>query len=360
MSDPVFGATTFDFNANGLLAYEQGPWTSNRVSYAYNNALLRSQLTLQQPTGSWVQNYGYDSSRRLTSITAPSISATPFAYTYLGASRRVSQITLPNGGKVVNTYDTLARLTATRLRRQDNTDLNKHEYQYNNRHERTKHTRMDNSYVDFGFDGLGQLTNAPGYLSNGTPIANERLRYTYDGGWNMTARTENGVAATYTINDRNQATAISGVGTATFDINGNITALLDNHPTAAATSATYRYDPYGRLLASDGGMAAANLYRFSSKEVQANSGLYYYGFRYFDPVTQRWLNRDPLEEDSGINLYGFVLNRPIGLVDPFGLEPNKCEDSLPPEQNPKPKPPRSRTWYPPKDALEDLEEFEKA
>jgi YD repeat-containing protein len=160
MADPVFGTTTFDYNANGLLAYEQGPWTSNRVSYTYNNALLRSQLTLQQPTGSWVQNYGYNNSMRLTSLTAPSISGTPFAYTYLGASRRVTQVTFPNGGKVVNTYDTLRRLTATRLRRQDNTELNKHEYLYNNRHERTKHTRSDNSYINFVYDNLGQLVDA--------------------------------------------------------------------------------------------------------------------------------------------------------------------------------------------------------
>lgn len=46
---------------------------------------------------------------RLTSLSAPSMSGTPFAYTYLGASRRITQVTLPNGGKVVNSYDTLAR-----------------------------------------------------------------------------------------------------------------------------------------------------------------------------------------------------------------------------------------------------------
>jgi hypothetical protein len=114
----------------------------------------------------------------LTSLTAPSISGTPFAYTYLGASRRVTQITFPNGGKVVNTYDTLRRLTATRLRRQDNTELNKHEYLYNNRHERTKHTRSDNSYINFVYDNLGQLKDALGYAYGGSPIANEQLRYT--------------------------------------------------------------------------------------------------------------------------------------------------------------------------------------
>jgi len=37
-------------------------------------------------------------------------------------------------------------------------------------------------------------------------------------------------------------------------------------------------------------MATANVYRFSSKEVHPNSGLYYYGFRFYDPTLQRWLN----------------------------------------------------------------------
>jgi RHS repeat-associated protein len=105
-----------------------------------------------------------------------------------------------------------------------------------------------------------------------------------------------------------------------YDDVGNITALLDNHATVAATSATYRYDPYGRLLASDGGMAAANVYRFSSKEVHPNSGLYYYGFRFYDPTLQRWLNRDPIFERGGINLYGFVFNHPLNGIDPWGLE----------------------------------------
>jgi RHS repeat-associated protein len=112
-----------------------------------------------------------------------------------------------------------------------------------------------------------------------------------------------------------------------YDDVGNITALLDNHDTVAATSATYRYDPYGRLLASDGGMAAANVCRFSSKEVHPNSGLYYYGFRFYDPTLQRWLNRDPIFERGGVNLYMFVRNAPVFLMDYFGLKDWTCEET---------------------------------
>ena len=45
------------------------------------------------------------------------------------------------------------------------------------------------------------------------------------------------------------------------------------------------------------------------------TGLYYYGYRYYDPETGRWLNRDPIEERGGVNLYGFVGNDPVGRID---------------------------------------------
>lgn len=40
---------------------------------------------------------------------------------------------------------------------------------------------------------------------------------------------------------------------------------------------------------------------------------------YYDPSAQRWLNRDPIEENGGINLYGFVLSNPANSIDLFGL-----------------------------------------
>jgi hypothetical protein len=48
-------------------------------------------------------------------------------------------------------------------------------------------------------------------------------------------------------------------------------------------------------------------------------GLSYYGYRWYDPVTGRWPSRDPIEEQGGINLYGFVGNDGINWVDLLGL-----------------------------------------
>jgi RHS repeat-associated protein len=65
--------------------------------------------------------------------------------------------------------------------------------------------------------------------------------------------------------------------------------------------------------------------RFSSKpwvsflSSSATSGLYYYGYRFYDPYLQRWLNRDQVDESTPFNLYLFVANDPMRSVDAWGL-----------------------------------------
>jgi len=104
------------------------------------------------------------------------------------------------------------------------------------------------------------------------------------------------------------------------DGNGNVTALVN---TGGTLQASYIYDPYGRYLSGTGTLLMSNVMRFSSKpwigfQGAATSGLYYYGYRFYDPYLQRWLNRDPISERAGQNVYAFVHNRPTSLRDPFG------------------------------------------
>jgi len=54
------------------------------------------------------------------------------------------------------------------------------------------------------------------------------------------------------------------------------------------------------------------------------SGMYYYGFRYYDPVTGRWPSRDPIGERGGLNLYAMVGNNPIRWIDYLGLTGSDC------------------------------------
>src|SRR5439155_13167286 len=89
------------------------------------------------------------------------------------------------------------------------------------------------------------------------------------------------------------------------DGNGNITALLNDKQLILAR---YAYDPFGNILSKAGPLADANTYRFSSQEYHQQSGLLLYLYRAYDPNLQRFINRDPIEEAGGINLYGFSRN----------------------------------------------------
>ena len=107
------------------------------------------------------------------------------------------------------------------------------------------------------------------------------------------------------------------------DGGGNITYMVDSSQSMVAS---YRYDPFGNTISSTGTLADANVYRFSSKEIHANSGMYYYGYRWYDPNLQRWQKRDPIGVRGGGNLYTFVANDPIGRVDFLGLSADHCQD----------------------------------
>jgi RHS repeat-associated protein len=106
---------------------------------------------------------------------------------------------------------------------------------------------------------------------------------------------------------------------ASCDGNGNVLAYYD-----AATgerTARFEYGPFGEPLVDDGPAAENLTYRFSTKPRDPLTGTYYYGYRHYVPTTGRWLSGDPIEEEGGINLYGFVENDPASNVDSLGLEP---------------------------------------
>jgi RHS repeat-associated protein len=66
-------------------------------------------------------------------------------------------------------------------------------------------------------------------------------------------------------------------------------------------------------------MAKANPFRFSTKYQDDETDLLYYGYRYYNPSTGRWVSRDPIGEKGGPNLYGFVSADSLDKVDAFGL-----------------------------------------
>jgi len=100
-----------------------------------------------------------------------------------------------------------------------------------------------------------------------------------------------------------------------YDNNGNVTRYLD---TNGNTVAQYTYDAFGNITSKSGALADFFRHRFSTKHFDGETGFYYYGYRFYHPPLMRWLNRDPIGEEGGVNLYGFCRNCPVIMVDPMG------------------------------------------
>jgi RHS repeat-associated protein len=100
-----------------------------------------------------------------------------------------------------------------------------------------------------------------------------------------------------------------------YDGNGNVMALVQTDGTA---SAHYEYGPFGEPIKVTGPAAGLNPFRWSTKFADDESGLVYYGYRYYSPTLGRWISGDPIHEDGGINLYAFAANSPKNLFDPSG------------------------------------------
>ena len=102
-----------------------------------------------------------------------------------------------------------------------------------------------------------------------------------------------------------------------YDVNGNITDYLNTNGTVVAHR---EYGPYGNTVAASGPMADTFNFWFSTKYLDEETGLYYYGERFYSPELMRWLTRDPIEERGGLPLYGFCGNDPVNKVDYLGKE----------------------------------------
>jgi len=196
-----------------------------------------------------------------------------------------------------------------------------------------------------------------------------------------------------------------------YDANGNVgqlVAWVDGYEGATGSQwhadrmvATYEYTPYGTLRASAGDYADDNPFRFSTKQWDDETGLGYWGYRYYSPTLGRWVSRDPIgergaalvrevaaqraftarnvssrtlrhrrqhlafpesERDTEPHTYRAVRNAPLAWMDPDGACPIPCDPQYPP-----PDPPAGarydcvglacRTWTCGETATEMLEGF---
>ena len=155
---------------------------------------------------------------------------------------------------------------------------------------------------------------------NAAPFSRQRaVLYTYTCGLDLsgTLQGAGGVGGLLTVSEHSGTTQ-NPVRTPfypTFDGNGNVSEYLDGD---GVVQAHYEYDPFGNTVVSSGAKAADFRHRFSTKYLDTETGLYYYGYRYLDPLTGRWHSKDPIGEEGGVNLYGFVGNDAVDRLDLLG------------------------------------------
>jgi RHS repeat-associated protein len=247
-------------------------------------------------TGDSAWSYQYDAENRLVSMTtngyafaAPgAVQTITFAYDYLG--RRVRKTETLNGSTV-----------------------------------------SDQKYVYHGWLLIAELTF-------NSQLSTFNLSRSYVWGLDASGTSIDGAGGVggLVLETVHASSTLTPYGVA-FDGNGNVAALVNT--ANSAFGAIYEYDPYGQLMHSEGAEAANNPFQFSTKYKDRETGLVYYGHRYYDPSFGRFINRDPSEEAGGLNLYGFVGNNSVNDWDYLGLDdiepgPNGEVDRWVPNEDP--------------------------
>ena len=216
--------------------------------------------------------------------------------------------------------------------------------------------------LKFAYDWLGRrISKNVGYTGAGAP-PDTSTRYLYDG-WNLLGEfSESGGSLTlersYTwgldlSGSMQGAGGVGGLLSATihdgtdsypafpaYDGNGNIIAWNAADPSDLPNQQDtilrhLDYDAFGNVHVQretkyTGGSVFDEgfPFGFSTKYLDAETNLYYYGFRYYNPSTGRWISRDPIEEEGGVNIYGFVGNNAVGGLDYLGLQTSYIDGIL--------------------------------
>ena len=254
--------------------------------------------------GRWI--YTWDAENRLTSATSQPQSSPPLAvngvraeFTYDGLSRRIEKRTYQNSSIapswVLNNWELYAydgwNLVTTARRNNDASVV-----------------RRVGLYCwgpDLGSAPLGATTwQAAGGV----------------GGFLFSVDYSNS-AVTYTGLPAPPADPTDDHYFACQDRLGNITGIMRATSGQTALESVLDYDPFGREIRATGTAARRLPFHFSSKFTDFETGLAYYGYRYYDPRNGRWLSRDPLAETGGLNLYVAMRNAAPRTVDILGLDP---------------------------------------
>ena len=276
----------------GSLAYTYDalnmPTTRNNDTFGYN---ARSEVTVAN-VSDVPATYGYDEIGNSTNWTANCLNQyTEFTHDEDG--------NMTQCGDWAYTYD-----AANRLKTVSSNDLLLVTHFYDAKSRRVKKVTPE-ATTTFFYDGWNLVEERIAY-TNGT---SSTIHYFWGKDLSGTLQGAGGVGGLLYL-------TIDGVPfIPCYDNIGNIIRYLDANGNIVAQ---YTYDVFGNIMFKCGPLAYFFRHRFSTKYYDGEMCLYCYGYRFYSPSLQRWLNRDPIEEDGGVNLYAFVRNAPSFSYDAFG------------------------------------------
>jgi len=271
---------SYDYDAIGN-RLESGAGVSPAAITSYTPNALNQYSAIEDPQ-STILNPIHDSDGNMTSGPLPAAPASASSLVWDGENRLISATV-------------------------DSTTVN---YLYDAQSRLISHTVGTTSTL-YIYDGWNRIAE---YEKDGT---GHELKRSYLWGMDLSGSMQGaggvGGLLSMTVHDTTSATFYP-----TYDGNGNVSEYINQN---GAKVAHFEYDPFGNLTVDSESNAAAFPYRFSTKPQDQTTGLYYYGYRYYDPVTGRWPSRDPIGEMGGLNLYGFVFNNSLYWYDYLGGKP---------------------------------------
>ncbi len=319
------------------LTHSAGATPLADFGYGYNGVgNIASIAELSQ-----TRNFTYDDLKRLT---AGGTTAAPESYSYdPEGNRTTSHLSTGHATDIANrlteddafcyAYDANGNLTSKTAKVAGACTGGVTTYTYDAQDQLTRIDFPDLTFAAYRYDGLGRRIekdvngNTIRYVYDGSDILLE-----YDGSNALLARYTHGPDIDDPLmleRDLDSSGTFELTETFFYQIDGlgSITELTDSTGVVARTLVT---DAYGRITQDTGGVAQPFIY--TGREFDAESGLYFYRARYYDPATGRFLSEDPIGFAGGDeNLYRYVENNPISFVDLSGLAKAKPPKGIDPK-----------------------------
>jgi RHS repeat-associated protein len=308
---------------------------ANRLKGVSDNSAAITPAVAPGGGASYATTYAYDSLNRPTNVSwtpaptaaAPTASTVTFAHAYNQANQRAGQTVTDNSwwfypgptastisytANTVNQYTAVGAVTPTYDGNANLTFDGTFAYGYDAENRLTSVTQGGSGVASYAFDAQGRrkLKTVGAATTIFVTDADNREVLEYDGSSGQVQRWyAYGLGPNDALNQMN----IPAATRATFipDIQGSMLATLDSS-TGALTKDGYL--PYGKSAS----IPASFGYTGQRADPETN-GLYYYRARMYMPTWGRFVQVDPVGYAAGSNLYAYVGNDPVNLVDPNGL-----------------------------------------